>query len=218
MTSGPGKLLVATRSAGKMREIRRILADIPNLEVLSLDDAGVAEAPEEEGLEPYDTFEENARSKAAYFFRKTGIPTVADDSGIVVDALDGAPGVRSKRFAPAELAEGRGQDEANNRYLVERLRGVDAADRTARYVCVAVMLDGRTDETGIVTRGTAEGRVVDEPRGDGGFGYDPHVLVPELGRTFAELSAEEKDGRSHRGEAFRALASVLLRRVDDARG
>jgi XTP/dITP diphosphohydrolase len=201
-----------------MREVRRILADVPGLEVLSLDDAGIAETPEEEGLEPYDTFEENARSKAAYFFRKTGIPTVADDSGIVVDALDGAPGVRSKRFAPPELSEGRAQDEANNAYLVERLSGVDAGDRTARYVCVAVMVDGGTDETGIVTRGTAEGRIVDEPRGDGGFGYDPHVLVPELGRTFAELSAREKDARSHRGEAFRALAAVLRRRADDARG
>lgn len=201
-----------------MREIRRILADVPGLEVLSLDDAGIAEAPEEDGLEPYDTFEENARSKAAHFFRKTGLPTVADDSGIVVDALGGAPGVRSKRFAPPELAEGQGQDAANNAYLVERLRGVDAADRTARYVCVAVMLDERTDENGIVTRGTAEGRVVDEPRGEGGFGYDPHVLVPELGRTFAELSAAEKDARSHRGEAFRALANELRRRVDKARG
>lgn len=201
-----------------MREIRRILADVPGLEVLSLDDVGIVEAPEEEGLEPYDTFEENARSKAAYFFRKTGLPTVADDSGIVVDALDGAPGVRSKRFAPPAFAKGRAQDEANNRYLVERLRGVDAEDRTARYVCVAVMLDGHTGETGIVTRGTAEGRVVDEPRGEGGFGYDPHMFVPELERTFAELSAEEKDGRSHRGEAFRALANVLRPRVEDVRG
>lgn len=202
-----------------MREIRRILADVPGLEVLSLDDAGIAEAPEEEGLEPFDTFEENARSKAAYFFRKTGIPTVADDSGIVVDALDGAPGVRSKRFAPPELAEGQGgQDAANNVYLVERLRGVDADRRTARYVCVAVMLDGQTGDAGLVTRGAAEGTIVDEPRGDGGFGYDPHVLVPELGRTFAELSPEEKDARSHRGEAFRALAALLRRRADDARG
>ena len=217
-TSAPGKLLIATRSAGKMREIRRILADVPGLEVLSLDDAGIAEAPEEEGLEPYDTFEENARSKATYFFRKTGLPTVADDSGIVVDALAGAPGVRSKRFAPPDLAEGRGQDAANNAYLVERLRGVRTEDRTARYVCVAVMLDGGTDEAGLVARGTAEGRIVDEPRGEGGFGYDPHVLVPELGRTFAELSAEEKDARSHRGEAFRALAAVLRRREEGARG
>ncbi len=202
-----------------MREIRRILADVPGLEVLSLDDAGIAEAPEEDGLEPFDTFEENARSKAAYFFRKTGIPTVADDSGIVVDALDGAPGVRSKRFAPPELAEGHGgQDAANNVYLVERLRGVDADRRTARYVCVAVMLDGQTGDAGLVTRGAADGTIVDEPRGDGGFGYDPHVLVPELGRTFAELSPEEKDARSHRGEAFRALAAALRRRADDARG
>lgn len=201
------ELLVATRSVGKMREIRRILGSVGELRVLSLDDAGIAPSPEEEDLEPYDTFEENARSKARYFATKTGLPTVADDSGIVVDALEGAPGVRSKRFAPAAEAEELGQDEANNRHLLARLEGVAPEQRTARYVCVAVLVDGSGHE--LVTRGTAEGRVLDEPRGEGGFGYDPHVLVPELDRTFAELSPEEKDARSHRGAAFRALARRL---------
>lgn len=199
-------LLVATRSAGKMREIRRILASVPGLRVLDLDEAGIPESPEEEELEPYATFEENARSKARYFFERSGIPTVADDSGIVVDALGGAPGVRSKRFAPAARS-GEGQDEANNRYLVERLAGVPAEQRTARYVCVAVLVDGSGRE--LVTRGEAEGRIVDTPRGSGGFGYDPHVLVPELDVTFAELTPDGKDARSHRGAAFRALAAHL---------
>ena len=190
-----------------MREIRRILAAVPELEVLSLDDAGIPESPGEEGLEPYDSFEENARSKATYFHGKSGLPTVADDSGIVVDALDGAPGVRSKRFAPEFWREGRTEDEANNLYLVHRLKDVPPEERTARYVCVAVLVDGPDDE--ILTRGESEGRIVDQPRGRGGFGYDPYVLVPELGRTFAELTPDEKDARSHRGRAFRALVKAI---------
>ncbi len=193
-----------------MREIRRILADVPDLEVLSLADAGIVESSEEEGLEPYETFEENARSKAAYFHERSGLPTVADDSGIVVDALGGAPGVRSKRFAPERWREGRSGDEANNLFLVHSLRSVPPEERTARYVCVAVLVGDGDQE--ILTRGTSEGRIVDEPRGAGGFGYDPYVLVPDLGRTFAELAPEEKDARSHRGEAFRKLASVLVKR------
>jgi XTP/dITP diphosphohydrolase len=201
------ELLVATRSADKLREIRRILSVVPGLRVLDLDEAGIPPSPDEDDLEPYDTFEENARSKAYYFHRRSDLPTVADDSGIEVDALGGAPGVRSKRFAPGVRAGGLAQDQANNRYLVERLKGVSEQARTARYVCVAVLVDGRGHE--VVVRGEAEGRILDEPRGDGGFGYDPHVFVPELGRTFAELTPEEKDARSHRGAAFRALAGVL---------
>jgi XTP/dITP diphosphohydrolase len=204
------RLLVASRSTGKIAEIRRILSEVPDLELLDLDEAGIPPSPDEAALEPYDTFEENARSKAEHFHRISGLPTVADDSGIEVDALGGAPGVRSKRFAPggAEAFPGAGgQDAANNAYLVERLKDVPARSRTARYVCVAVLLDGAGPPW--VARGEAEGVIVDEPRGRGGFGYDPHVLVPELDRTFAELSAAEKDERSHRGAAFRALAGTL---------
>jgi XTP/dITP diphosphohydrolase len=208
------RLLVATRSAGKMREIRRILAGVPDLDLVSLADVGISESPDEEALEPYDTFEENARSKAVYFHRRSGLPTVADDSGIVVDALDGAPGVRSKRFAPEDWREARSRDEANNLYLVHSLRGVPPEKRTARYVCVSVLVD--ETRSAVVTRGESEGRIVDEPRGTGGFGYDPHVLVPELGRTFAELTPAEKDARSHRGRAFRDLAAVLLKRGDSS--
>jgi len=205
------KLLVATRSAHKMQEIRQILVEVPDLEVLSLDDAGVEPSPEEERLEPHDTFLENARSKARYFQRRTGLPTVADDSGLEVDALDGRPGVRSKRFAQDDGAadqvlDGQPRDDANNRHLVRLLADVPPEDRTARYVCVAVLLDGERE---VAVRGEAEGRVVDEARGCGGFGYDPHILVPELEVTYAELDAEAKNARSHRGRAFRALAERL---------
>ena len=198
-----------------MREIRRILEGVPGLTVLDLDEAGIPPDPGEEELEPHDTFEENARSKADWFFDLSGIPTVADDSGIEVDALGGAPGVRSKRFAldatgEAVGLEGRALDDANNRHLVASLRDVPPAERTARYVCVAVLV--REGAEPIVVRGEAPGTIVDEPRGSGGFGYDPYVLDPELGKTFAEMTGAEKDARSHRGEAFRALAQRLAER------
>ena len=158
-------------------------------------------------------------SKARYFQARSGLVTVADDSGIEVDALDGAPGVRSKRFAPdagedRDGLEGQALDDANNRHLVARLQGVAPGDRTARYVCVAVLLEeGRPPLT---IRGEAPGVVVDEPTGSGGFGYDPHVYDPTLGKTFAEMSPEEKDGRSHRGHAFRSLAAELRTRLTEA--
>lgn len=209
------KLLVATRSQGKLREIRRILADVPGLDVLGLDEAGIDYHEAEDDLEPYSTFEENALSKAKYFHARSGLPTVADDSGIEVDALGGAPGVRSKRFAPEAGVDGAGLegqalDDANNRHLIARLQGIAPGDRTARYVCVAVLLEeGRP---ALTIRGEAPGVVVDEPSGSGGFGYDPHVFDPTLGKTFAEMTPEEKDGRSHRGHAFRSLASELRKR------
>lgn len=204
------KLLVATRSRHKMREIRRILAGIPGLELLDLDQAGVPPDPQEEDLEPYDTFEENARSKARWFHARSGLPTVADDSGIVVDALDGAPGVRSKRFSPDEGLTGIDRDLANNAYLLERLTGVAPPARTAHYVCVAVLVNGETEP--LVCRGEASGLILEVPQGDNGFGYDPLFFDPELDRTFAEIGQEEKNARSHRGRAFRALAEALGKR------
>jgi XTP/dITP diphosphohydrolase len=201
------RLLVATRSAHKMAEIRQILSDVPGLMVLDLDQAGIAPDPAEDDIEAFDTFEENALAKAEHFFGLAGMPTVADDSGISVDALGGAPGVRSKRFAPDTGLDGQQRDDANNRYLVEKLEGVDPADRTAHYVCVAALVDG--DGEPILLRGEAPGVVLDEPRGGGGFGYDPFILDTELGITFAEMSPEQKNTRSHRGAAFAALAAVL---------
>lgn len=201
------KLLVATRSAGKMREIRRILGAVDGLEVLDLDGAGIAYDPAEEELEPYETFEENALSKARWFQARSGLSTVADDSGLEVDALGGAPGVQTKRFAPDRGLEGQALDDANNAHLVATLAAVPPEERTARYVCVAALLVG--DEAPRFFRGEAGGVVIDRPRGEGGFGYDPHMLDPESRLTFAEMTPKAKDARSHRGAAFRALAEHL---------
>lgn len=199
------QLLVATRSKDKMREIRHILDSVPGLTLLSLEEADVPYDPEEEGLEPYETFEENARSKARYFQRKTGLPTVADDSGIEVDALGGAPGVRSKRFAPPSDEE---RDQANNHHLLTLLSGRPPEERGARYVCVAVLVDdGRPT---LITRGEATGVILETPRGREGFGYDPLFFDVELDKTFAQLTEAEKNERSHRGRAFRALAEALV--------
>jgi XTP/dITP diphosphohydrolase len=201
------ELLLATRSRHKLDEIREILAPVPGLRVVDLTEAGVPESPDEEGLEPFDTFEENAESKARYFHARTGLVTVADDSGLVVDALGGRPGVRSKRFAPGDAA-GLERDRANNRHLVELLQDVPADERTARYVCAVALVDGPGPARHV--RGETEGRIIGTERGEGGFGYDPLFFVPELGRTFAEVAPAEKHARSHRGRAFRALAELLV--------
>ena len=204
------KLVVATRSKDKMREIRRILGAVHGLEVLDLDEAGVPVDPQEDDLEPYETFEENARSKALWFHERCGLPTVADDSGIEVDALDGAPGVRSKRFAPEQELDGLPRDEANNAHLLRLLKGVAPEGRTARYVCVAVLVENGKES--LACRGEAPGVILDAPRGVAGFGYDPLFFDPELGRTFAEIDRDAKNARSHRGRAFRALAEQLRKR------
>ena len=203
-------LLIATRSVDKMVEIRRILGAVPGLRVIDLDSAGIAKDPAEEELEPYDTFEENARSKAEYFQAKSGMPTVADDSGLAVDALGGAPGVRSKRFAPDRGLNGKELDQANNEHLLAQLGDLDLAARTGRYVCAAVLVGAQ--ELPVVVRGEAEGLILGQPRGDGGFGYDPFFFDPKVGKTFAELDMEQKNARSHRGKAFRALAEELTAR------
>jgi XTP/dITP diphosphohydrolase len=178
---------------------------------VDLDEAGIPYSPEEEGLEPYDTFEENARSKAAYFRERSGLPTVADDSGLMVDALDGRPGVRTKRFAPVEGLEGQEQDDANNAHLIELLGGVPPEERGARYVCVAVL--DRGEGVPVQFRGEAPGRILDLPQGSNGFGYDPIFFDDELGVTFAQISQEKKNARSHRGAAFRALGDYLRKRL-----
>ncbi len=202
------KVLVATRSAHKLREIRTILREIPALALVSPDQVGLAPQPEEEGIEVGETFEENARAKARWFHERTGLPTLADDSGLVVDALDGRPGVHSKRFAPAgEGLDGEARDEANNLHLLDLLADLPLPRRTGRYVCVAVLYRSPGDE--VVVQGEAEGLILGRPRGWEGFGYDPLFLDPASGRSFAELSPEEKDERSHRGRAFRALERHL---------
>lgn len=208
------KVLLATRSTHKAEEVVRILAAADGwLRLVTLESESIAYSPAEESLEPFDTFEENAASKARYFARLSGLATVADDSGLAVDVLDGRPGVRTKRFAPRERYPGVPRDEANNRHLVECLRGLPPAERGARYVCVACFFDPTTGRT-THFRGEAPGRIVERPRGTGGFGYDPIFFDDEARRTYAELTAGEKNERSHRGRAFRALARFLAARGD----
>ena len=201
------RLLVATRNPGKVREIRGILAAYPEIGLVGLHDLGVEETPEEDDLEAFETFEENALAKARHFAARTGELTLADDSGLCVDALDGAPGVRSRRFAAGEEARGLAQDQANNAYLLRLLAGVPPARRTARYVCAAALADADGREE--VFTGTCDGVVLDAPRGSGGFGYDPLVYVEGEGMTFGELPPERKNALSHRGRAVRAAAESL---------
>jgi XTP/dITP diphosphohydrolase len=201
-------LVMATRSTHKMGEIRKVMEVVPSLRVLDLAEAGVHYDDAEEDLEPYDTFEENAASKASYFQKITGLPTVADDSGIEIDLLGGAPGVRSKRFSPDRGLTNLALDQANNEHLLASLGDAPPAKRIARYVCVAVLNRGDPDDLTIV-RGEATGWVLNAPQGSGGFGYDPLFFDEDLGKTFAEISPEEKNARSHRGKAFRALAERL---------
>ena len=206
------KLLLATRSAHKAREAARILAAAGvRFRPVALEEDSIPRSPAEESLEPYDTFEENAASKARYFARLSGMPTVADDSGLEVDALGGQPGVRTKRFAPRQRYPGVPRDEANNRHLLECLRGVPESRRGGRYVCVACFVDSATGRA-IRFRGEADGRILERPRGKGGFGYDPVFYDDELRRSYAEITADAKNARSHRGKAFRALARWLAAR------
>ncbi len=209
---GPKPLLIATRSVHKIAEIRRMGAnwDLAFFRPVSLDDALVPRSPAEDNLEPFDTFEKNARSKARHFATVSGLPTVADDSGLEVDELGGRPGVRSRRFAPAHEYPTLGPDEANNRHLLACLEGVPESRRGARYVCVVWFVDPESGQEAHF-RGEAPGRVVKHPVGSGGFGYDPLFLDVDAGRTYAELSPREKDERSHRGRAFRELTRFLSR-------
>ena len=200
------KLLVATRSAGKQREVRRIL-EAGGLPVVFPDEAGVPESPEEDVLETADSFQTNARRKAEHFARLTGLPTVADDSGLEVFSLGGAPGVRSRRWAGAAGSPAQ-VDAANNAELLRRLRGAPEARRRARYRCVLVLVLS-PEVPPEVFEGSCGGRILEEPRGAAGFGYDPLFFSDELAKSFGEAAPEEKDGVSHRGRALRALLDRL---------
>jgi XTP/dITP diphosphohydrolase len=207
------RLVVATRNAGKVREIHQMLAGIEGFEVVGLAELGIPESPEEDDVEAFETFEENALAKAHYFARKTGELALADDSGLCVDALDGAPGVRSRRFAPVDEARGERQDAANNRHLLALLADAPDARRTARYVCAAAAAwpDGRE----LVRTGTCGGAILREARGSGGFGYDPLFYLSDEGQTFGELPPDRKNALSHRSKAVRALVQALAERVAD---
>jgi XTP/dITP diphosphohydrolase len=200
------KLLAATRSGGKQREFRRVL-EPAGIEVVFPDDVGLYPTQAEDSLELGDSFETNARRKAEHFARLSGLPTVADDSGLEVLSLGGAPGVRSRRWAGATGTETE-VDAANNAELVRRLAGASAPRRGARYRCVLVYL-AQGGAIPVTFEGTCAGRILDEPRGDGGFGYDPYFFSEELGKTFGEATPEEKDRVSHRGRALRSLVEGL---------
>lgn len=198
-----GTLLLATRSEGKLREIRPILSGL-GVHLTDLRELGLPEADDEE-LESGDSFEANALAKARHYFEASGgIPTVADDSGIEVAALGGRPGVRSKRWSERSDLTGQALDDANNAALVAALRG--KPNRRARYVCVAVFVDAAAE---LNARGNCTGTILEEPRGSGGFGYDPYFLSDELGVTFGEAPLEAKERISHRGRAFHALKAEL---------
>jgi XTP/dITP diphosphohydrolase len=199
------EVLFATGNPHKVEEVAAILRPL-GIVVRSLADLErVPEEPEEDGA----TFEDNARLKARYYARELGMTCVADDSGLEVDALGGAPGVHSARYAGASGTRDE-RDAANNRKLLEALRHVPEAQRQARFVCVASM----ADPSGTIlaeARGSFEGSIVRAPRGTNGFGYDPLLYLADRGCTSAELPPEEKHARSHRGKAFRAFAEQLRR-------
>lgn len=205
------RFLLATRSQGKLAEMRAIFAEY-GLQVIDLAELGIPETNEEDHLEKFETFEENALAKARYFFELSGgRPTFADDSGMCVDALGGEPGVYSKRWSGHIDANPRAIDAANNEKLLERMseaRGSegDSFTDTARYVSVAAYID---DSGEVLRRGVIEGRVLNAPRGEGGFGYDPYFEAPDLGGTFAESPLERTAAASHRSRAFRALLGAL---------
>jgi XTP/dITP diphosphohydrolase len=208
VAGSPRRLLVATRSRHKLGELRALLALPPGIELLSPEDVAIDGEPDETG----ETFETNARIKARYYALRSGLPTVADDSGLEVDALGGGPGVRTRRYAGADAT-----DEQNNAMLLAELRGVPAAGRGARYVCVlALVLPGETGLRGglgtVTRRGTCRGRIAEAPRGTRGFGYDPIFEPwpePPGGRTLGQWSADEKNAVSHRSRAARRMAPVL---------
>lgn len=196
------KLVIASNNPGKLREIGTILAPL-GIAVVSQGELGIDEAEE-----PHGTFVENALAKARHASRLSGLPALADDSGVCVHALGGAPGVYSARYADGPgSARREEQDRLNNDKLLRALAG--AADRSAHYACVIVLVRHADDPQPLIAEGEWAGVILDAPRGEGGFGYDPLFLIPALGKTGAELSAAEKNAHSHRGKAL----ARLLRRL-----
>lgn len=196
------KLLVATRSAGKQAEVRALLGPA-GIEPVFPDAAGLVETEAEAALELHDSFQGNALAKATWFARRSGLPTVADDSGLEVFALGGEPGVRSRRWANASGTEAE-VSAANNAYLLRRLLGAPSPRRRARYRCVLAYLK-TPHALPEFFEGSCTGQILEEPAGTGGFGYDPLFLSDDLGRSFGEASPEEKHAVSHRGRAFQAF-------------
>ncbi|MCQ9616347.1 RdgB/HAM1 family non-canonical purine NTP pyrophosphatase [Paenalcaligenes niemegkensis] len=193
------KVVLASNNPGKLREFSAILSTV-GIDMVPQGELGVSEADE-----PFQTFVENALAKARHASEQTGLPALADDSGLSVHALNGGPGVYSARFAL--MNGGEKSDAANNQYLVQKLQGV--SDRRARYVAVLVYVRSANDPCPIITEGCWDGSIVAEPAGHNGFGYDPHFYVRDLQKTAAELSEEEKNKRSHRAQALKQLLERL---------
>lgn len=197
-------LVVATRNRGKLRELEQVM-QIQGCELRSLDDW--PDLPDV--LEDGATFAENAEKKARTVMAATGLLTLADDSGLEVDALRGAPGVYSARYA------GEGASDADRiRLLLKNLRNVAPELRTARFRCVMALADPRSPDRVELTEGTCEGQILDEPRGHGGFGYDPVFFIKELGVTFAEMPPDQKNRLSHRGQAALAMGPKVRAHLD----
>lgn len=198
MTDSLKKIVIASSNPGKLVEIRKLLAPL-EIEVVTQASLGVTEAEE-----PFSTFVENALAKARHASAATGLPALADDSGICVYALQGAPGVLSARYAGEPRS-----DERNNHKLITTLQ--QQSDRRAYYYCVIVLLRHAQDPQPVIVDATWQGEIILEPRGQGGFGYDPHFLLPQLGKTAAELPMEEKNSISHRGKALAKLVQQLIK-------
>ena len=194
------RIVIASNNEGKLRELAAILAPL-GFETVPQSALGVPEADE-----PHHTFVENALAKARNCARHTGLAALADDSGLCVEALGGAPGVHSAYFA-GRLGSRAERDRANNALLLEKLEGV--ADRRAHYACVIVLVRGADDPEPVIAEGRWHGEIADIGRGAGGFGYDPYFLLPALGRTAAELAPAEKNRLSHRAIAVSLLAARL---------
>lgn len=193
------RLVLASSNAGKLRELSALLAPLA-IEVIAQSTLGVSDAEE-----PHLTFVENALAKARHASAATGLPALADDSGICVAALSGRPGVHSARYAAVSGADR--SDEANNARLIRELEGI--SDRRASYVCVLVLVRHANDPTPIIAESHWHGEVVSTPQGGGGFGYDPYFWLPEFGCTAAQLAPAHKNAVSHRGRAVRALVDLL---------
>ena len=196
------RLVLASNNAGKLAEFSRLLADL-DIEVVSQGSLNVPECDE-----PFNTFVENALRKARHASGITGLPALADDSGICVPALNGAPGVLSARYADVpDVDDGLSKDARNNQKLVNDLRNI--ADKRAYFYCVLVLVRHVNDPQPLIVDGLWWGEVMDEPRGEGGFGYDPHFYVASLGQCAAELDKAEKNRISHRGQAVTKLLERL---------
>ncbi len=199
--SAPRRIVVASGNPGKLKELCTLLEDF-GAELVPQSELGVPDAEESE-----ESFADNALIKARNASRRTGLAAVADDSGLEVDALQGAPGIRSARYAGDGAS-----DRDNIAKLLKALAGVDARARTARFVCVMVYVEEANDTTPIVCRGVWEGRILESPSGGGGFGYDPVFFVPSEGVTAAAMTPERKNRLSHRGRALRKLKRALQKR------